>query len=124
MPTKSEMFLEAFKVFSENYAKPFLSNPKVTTALLLIVLVRLGFDVAGYLGLGKEKIEIKPEPAPVIRTVPDPAPEKIIVKESQPQIIYRENKYDDSKVIERLNTLEKQVKKNTGKINDVHPLHY
>lgn len=124
MSTKSEQLLEAFKVFSENYAKPFLSNPKVTTALILVILVRLGFDVAGMLGLDKS-VEEDPTPIPVVSSGPAP-----IVRTPEPTIIKQENKFDPAPFYTRLEAMQKQlsvtntqVGKNTDKLRELDQLH-
>ena len=50
-----------FKTFSENWVKPFLSNPKVSTALMMLFI-----SASGTLGYGYMNWQPKPKEVPSV----------------------------------------------------------
>lgn len=121
MAMEDSKVVEVFRIFSENYAKPFLSNPKVTTALLLIVLVQLGYNVYDFMGLGEKTkvVEAVPAPTEVVSTPPAP-----VIRTPEPTVIVKENKFDPTSIERRLTELEKKVDSNTGTLKELYPLHF
>lgn len=64
-----------FKAFSEHWVHPVLSNPKVSTVLLLGVLSLGGWKISDYMGTGSKPVEVNVEtgeafdPSPLVSRI-------------------------------------------------------